>query len=74
VKLYKPWYDECSQLLDQRKQAKFEGLQNPSQTDVDNLSSIRHATNGNCRNSIKKKDELETNSKNINIRDLQRYK
>jgi hypothetical protein len=31
LKKHKPWFDEgCSKLLDQRKQAKFQWLQDPS--------------------------------------------
>jgi hypothetical protein len=33
-----PWFhEECSKLLEQRKQAKYHCLQNPSEIDEDNL-------------------------------------
>jgi hypothetical protein len=31
MKQHKPWSDECSKLLDGRKQAKLQCLQNPGQ-------------------------------------------
>jgi hypothetical protein len=37
-KQHKPWLDdECSQFLDQRKQAKMQLLQDQDQNNVDNL-------------------------------------
>jgi hypothetical protein len=42
-KQHKPWFDqECSQFLDQRKQAKMQWLQNPNRSTVDNLNNVRH--------------------------------
>jgi len=39
---HKPWFDEeCSGILDQKKQAKVRWLQDPSQRKVDNLKSVR---------------------------------
>jgi hypothetical protein len=32
----------CSKLLDQRKQAKLQWLQEPSEINWDNLSNLRH--------------------------------
>jgi hypothetical protein len=44
LKQQKPWFDEeCSKLLDERKQAKFQRLQNLSQTNGDNMN-IRQET------------------------------
>jgi hypothetical protein len=40
---------ECSKLLDQRKQAKLQRLQVPSQINGDNLNNIRHEANRHCR-------------------------
>jgi hypothetical protein len=35
---HKPWFDdECSKLIDKRKQAKLQWLQNPSQVNGDNM-------------------------------------
>jgi hypothetical protein len=43
LKQDKPWFDEgCSKLLDQRKQAKLQWLQDPSEINGDNLSNVRH--------------------------------
>jgi hypothetical protein len=42
VKKHKPWFDqECSKLVDQRKQTKLKWLQDPSQTNGDNLKIVR---------------------------------
>jgi 50S ribosomal subunit-associated GTPase HflX len=36
-----PWFDdECSKLIDQQKQAKLQWLQNPNQTNRDNLQNV----------------------------------
>jgi hypothetical protein len=36
LKKHKPWFDEgCSELLDQRKQAKLQWLQDPSEINWD---------------------------------------
>jgi hypothetical protein len=42
LKKHKPWFDEgFSELLDQRKQAKLQWLQDPSEINGDNLKNIR---------------------------------
>jgi len=39
LKRHKPWFDEeCLHFLDQRKQVKIQYVQNPSQSNVDNLT------------------------------------
>jgi hypothetical protein len=39
----KAWfYDECLCFLDQRKQAKMQWIQDPSQSNVENLNNVRH--------------------------------
>jgi hypothetical protein len=39
---HKPWSDdECSKLIDRRKQAKLQWLQNPSQENGDNMDKVR---------------------------------
>jgi hypothetical protein len=59
MKKHKPWFNEgCSKLLDKRKQAKLLCLHNPREINGDNLKD--------------KINELATNSKNKNIRDLYR--
>jgi hypothetical protein len=50
-------------------------LQNPNQSDVDNLNNVRHEASRQFRNKKKKylKDEingLQTNGNNKNVRDL----
>jgi hypothetical protein len=78
LKHNKPWFDdECSKLLDQQKQTKLQWLQNPSQINGDNLQNLRCETNRTFRNEKRenlkgKINELETNNKNKNIRDLYR--
>jgi hypothetical protein len=42
LKKYKPWFNEgCSQLLEQRKQAKLQWLQDPSEVNRDNMNNVR---------------------------------
>jgi hypothetical protein len=55
MKQHKPWFDdECLRFLDQRKQAEMGWLQEPKQSSVDNLSSLRLEDSRHFRN--KKKD------------------
>jgi hypothetical protein len=76
AKHHKPLFDEeCSKLVDRRKQAKLQWLQKPSIVIEDNLSNIRQEAGRHFRNKkmeyLKDKiNELESNSKNKNIRDL----
>ena len=78
LKQHKPWFDkECLGFLDLREQAKMQWLQDPSQKSLDNLNNVRRETSRHIRNKkmayLKAKiDELETNSKIKNIRDLYR--
>jgi hypothetical protein len=75
---HKPWFDEgCSKLLNRRKQAKFQWLHDPSEVNGDNLNNVRHKASRHFRNKKReymkdKINELATNSKNKNIRDLYR--
>jgi hypothetical protein len=42
LKKHKPWFDEgCRKLLDQRKEAKLQWLQDPSEMNGDNLKNVR---------------------------------
>jgi hypothetical protein len=51
LKQHKPWFDEgCSELLDQRKQAKLQWLQDPSKINGDNLNDVRRETSRYFRN------------------------
>jgi sorting nexin-29 len=78
LKQNKPCFeDECSKLIDQQKQAKLKWLQNPSQMNGDNLQNLRRETSSIFRNKEReylkgKINELETNNKNKNIKDLYR--
>ena len=74
----KPWFDEeCLGFLDQRKQAKLQWIQDPSQSNVDILNNVRREVSRHFRNKKEaylraKIEELETNSKIQNIRDFYR--
>ena len=62
--------------LDEMKQAKLQWVQDPSQRNVD-LNNVRREDSRYFRNKKKaylkaKIEDLETNSKNKNIRDLYR--
>jgi hypothetical protein len=80
LKHHKPWFDEeCLRFLGRRKEAKMEWLQDPNQSNVDNLNTVRHEASRHFSNEIKeylkaKIDELETNIKDKkNIRALYRH-
>jgi len=78
LKQNKPWFEEeCLGFLDQGKQAKMQWIQDPSQSIVDILNNVRREVSRHFRNKKKaylraKIEELETNSKILNIRDLYR--
>jgi hypothetical protein len=62
LKKHTPWFDEgCSELLNQRKQAKLQSLQNPSEINGDNLKSIRRETSRHFRNNNREylKDKID---------------
>jgi len=73
-----PWFDEeCLGFLDQRKRAKIQWIQDPSQNNVHNLNKVRREVSRHFRNKKKaylraKIEELETNNTIQNIRDLYR--
>jgi hypothetical protein len=75
---HKQWFDEgCSKLLDQRKQGKLQWLQVPSEINADNLIDVKREASRYFMNKKKeylknKINELATNSKNKNTRDLYR--
>ena len=63
--------------LDQGKHAKLQWLQDPNQNNIANENSVRDEASRHLRNKKKKYlkakiDDLETNSKIKNIRDLYR--
>jgi hypothetical protein len=78
LKKHKPWFHKgCSELLDRRKQAKLQWLQDASEINGDNLNNVRHEAskyfNNKRREYLKNKSNmLAMNSKNKNIRDLYR--
>jgi hypothetical protein len=71
LKQQKQWFDEeCLSLLNQRKQAKMQWLQDTNQSSVDNLNNVRREVSRHFRNKKKEYvkseiDELVTNSKII---------
>jgi len=69
LKQHKPRFDEeCLGFLDQRKQAKMQWMQDPGQSNVDNMNNVRREASRHFRNKKKeylkaKFEELENNSK-----------
>jgi len=50
-KQHKPWFDEeCLGFLDQRKRAKMQWVQDPCQSNVDKLNSVRREVSIHFRN------------------------
>jgi len=78
LKQHKPWLDEeCFGFLVQRKQAKMQWVQDPSQSTVDNLNNVRPKDSRHFRNKKKeylkvKIEELGTNSNIKNTMDFYR--
>jgi hypothetical protein len=78
LKKRKPWFDEgCSELLDQKKQAKSQWLRDPSEVNGDNLRNVRREASRYFRNKKReclkdKINELATNCKNKGNGDLYR--
>jgi len=76
-KQHKPWFDEeCSHCTDQRKQTKVQRLLDQKGNNVDNLNNVMHDAIRYFRKNrdyLKDKiNEVDTNSKNKNIRGLYR--
>jgi ribosomal protein L21E len=69
LKQHKPrFYEECLSFSDKRKQAKMQWLQDPNQSNVDNLNNVRREANRHFRNNkteyLKAKmEDFEINSK-----------
>jgi hypothetical protein len=56
---HKPWFHaECSKLIDRRKQAELQWLQNPSQVNEDNMDNVRREASRTFR--TKKREYLKT--------------
>ena len=63
MKQHKPWFDEeCLGVLDQRKQAKMQWIQDPSESNVDTLNKVRQDASRHFRN--KKKAYLKLKLRN----------
>jgi hypothetical protein len=79
LKKHKSWFDEgCSKLLDQRKRAKVQWMQDPSKINADNLNNVRCEASKHFRNKKReylkdKINELATNSKNKNNREINEF-
>jgi hypothetical protein len=78
MKQHKPWFDdEYLGILDQNKQAKMQWIQDPTQSNVDNLNNARRDASRYYRIKTKaylktKIEERETNSKIKNIKNMYR--
>jgi hypothetical protein len=80
LKKHRRWFDEeCLKLLNQKKQARLQWLQDPSQINGDNLNNIRREASRHFRSKVREylKDkinelELAMNSTNKNVRDQYR--
>jgi hypothetical protein len=60
LKKHKPWFDEgCSKLLDQRKEAKLQRLQYPSEMNRDNLNNVRREARRHFRNKKERISERQ---------------
>ncbi|KAJ4441048.1 hypothetical protein ANN_10898 [Periplaneta americana] len=75
TKKKKPWFDDCCMVVERRKQTKLKFLQDPVEKNRDNYFNERweasRTLSNKKRDYLKEKlDEVETNSKNKNIRDL----
>jgi hypothetical protein len=72
----RPWFAEkYSKLVDRRKQAELQWLQDPSEVNEGNLNDVRREVSRHLRKKKKeylkdKINELESNSTNKSIRDL----
>ena len=66
MKQHKPWLDEeYLGFLDQRKRAKMQWVQDPSQRNVDNLNTVRREVSRHFRN--KKKAYLRAKIENMKL-------
>jgi hypothetical protein len=58
--------EECSKLVDRRKQTKLQWSRDPSEANEDELSDVRREAGRHFRNKKDKIKELESDSKNKN--------
>jgi hypothetical protein len=76
LKMHKPWFDDgSSELLDQRKQTKFQLLQDRSKMNGDNLNNIRCETSKLLRNKNGEylKAEMMSLQQTVRTRTLETY-
>jgi hypothetical protein len=72
LKLQSIWFDECSELLHQRKQFKLKCLQNQSQTNGDNLSNVRYESSKTFQGQKERIKEPEKKNSKKKISDTYR--
>jgi hypothetical protein len=78
LKQHKLWFgEECLGFLVRRKQTKMQWFQDQSESNLDNLNNVRREASRHFRNKKReylkaKLEELETNNKIKNMRDLYR--
>jgi hypothetical protein len=54
MKQHKPWFDEeCLSILDQRKQAKMQWIQDANKNNLDNMNNVRRDASRHFRNKKK---------------------
>jgi len=69
LKQHKPWFDEkSSQFVYQKKQAKMQWLQDPNQSNADNLNNVRHAASRYFRNKKKEYPEPKIEELELKVR------
>ena len=72
MKQHKTWFDEeCLGFLDQGKLAEMQWLQNPNQSNVDNLSNVRPEASRHFRN--KKEEYLKAKLMNLKLTIRSKY-
>jgi hypothetical protein len=66
---HKPWFDEkCLFILDQRKQAKMQWIQDPSQSNLDNLNNVRRDASRHFRNKRRHISKLKLRNCKLTVR------
>jgi hypothetical protein len=76
MKKHKPWFDEgCSELLDQRKQAKLQWLQDPTEINGDNLNNAGREASRHFRNKQREhlKDKINKLARTVGTRTYENF-
>jgi hypothetical protein len=69
MKQHKPWFDkECLGILDQRKQAKMQWIQDLSQSNVDNLNNVRRDASEHFRKKIRHIRKLKLRNLKLTVK------